>query len=108
MEPMAGEWTSAAHSMGVIFCLCLSLRERSLHLLLEIFFWPVCLFSCGNNKPNSNRGFQPELSISTFELDGYVLSGSSSSSSTKRLLHSSSVYALDLDALFLYGDKFEK
>jgi hypothetical protein len=62
----------------------------------------VCLFSCCNNKPNSNRGFQPELSISTFELD--VLSGSSSSS-TKRFLHSSSVHALDLDALFLNGDK---
>lgn len=70
---------------------------------LNFFFLPLCLFSCGNNKPNSNRGFQPELSISTFELDGYVLFGSSSSSSTKKLLHSSSVYALD--ALFLYGDK---
>jgi hypothetical protein len=70
-----------------------------------MFFLPVCLFSCCNNKPNSNRGFQPELSISTFELDVYVLSGSSSSSSTKRFLHSSSAFALDLDALFLYGDK---
>jgi hypothetical protein len=72
MEPMAGEWTSAAHSMGVIFCLCLCLRERSLHLLLELFFCLCVCFLAVTISQIATEGFNRNSAVQLLSLMYYL------------------------------------